>query len=356
MSDTFKLNLCLSCMEEMGEENVCPHCGTNQNQMESFPFAIRPASILQGRYLIGKALGQGGFGITYVGYDLVLQSKVAIKEYFPQGLVSRSGNKSAVISWNQSQMSYTQKQAGCEALMAEARKMAKIDDVPSIVRVRDTFIANETAYIVMDYVKGKTLKAKLKETGPMAWEECLNTMKPIMEGLIEVHKQGMIHRDISPDNIMIREDGKVRLLDLGAAKDLNAKNHEFSTSVVKNGFSPIEQYKREGNIGPWTDVYALCATIYYCLTGKLVPSVIDRIMGDEEVDFSDAKQLSMNVITVLQDGLILKTEKRIQSIEELQQKFDEAKQEPEPEIKKAVDIPTDLNQKNTYLKNVYVEI
>lgn len=278
------INRCMNCMREYetGEE-VCPVCGNRHGQEEQPEQALRCGAILRGKYLVGKVMGQGGFGITYVGQDLVLNLKVAIKEYFPASMASRSGNTS--LLWHSSVVS---REEGCEGFLKEARKMARIDKIPSVVSVRDMFLENETAYIVMDFVEGETLKAKLKREGPMKFSECVRLLGPVMDGLEKVHEQGMIHRDIKPDNIMIQPDGAAMLLDLGAAKELDPRqrNQGATTNlVVSQGFSPLEQYMDSGKIGPWSDVYALCATIYYCITGKMPKASLDRIQ-DDKLDFS----------------------------------------------------------------------
>lgn len=316
-----EINRCMGCMSELNTTGrYCPVCGFDNQNIEQPSYALRCYSILHGRYLIGRVLGRGGFGITYIGLDLTLNIKVAIKEYYPMGEATREQGTSSALRWNLSQAGMTQRQKGYDSFLKEARKMAKIDQIPSIVRVRDTFLENETAYIVMDYVEGITLKEKLLKNGTMTFSECMELLSPIMEGLEKVHKQGMIHRDISPDNIMVQPDGSVRLLDLGAAKDMTTSQGPESQLVTKKGFSPLEQYMDAGKIGPWTDVYALCATIYYCITGKLLPAAMDRI-DHEELQFPEnmKEPLSPKVISVLKAGLAVKPEERIQSVEELYQ-------------------------------------
>lgn len=318
---------CVKCMENIEgvSGSVCPHCGFDNSgtNISQPPYAMCWNTILHGRYLIGNVLGQGGFGITYIGFDLVLNIKVAIKEYFPMGVVTRDQNKSNRLLWNSVQMTEKQRQKGYEDFLKEARKLAKIDSIPSIVRVRDTFFDNETAYIVMDYVDGVTLKAKLLKEGTMSFSECIRLLTPMLEGLEEIHRLGMIHRDISPDNIMVQPDGSVKLLDLGAAKDMSAGGQQ-SQLVTKNGFSPLEQYTESGKIGPWTDVYAVCATIYYCIIGKVIPSALDR-MSQPELPFlpEPREALPEFVTAALKAGLAVETEARIQSIGELLQSLKE---------------------------------
>ena len=265
-------------------ETVCPECGRPYGSVKAESFALKPGTILDGKYLVGEMLGQGGFGITYIGFDLLLEQKIAIKEYFPMstGMVSREGRSTVV--WSDAVMQKSGVEKGFDSFLKEARKMAKLRSIPSVVGVNSVFIQNETAYIVMDFIEGETLLKKLQREGPMDYGTCVSLMTPIMQALSEVHKHGIIHRDISPDNIMVQSDGKLILLDLGAAKDLDIQgkdgNVQSSQMVAKHGFSPVEQYGQAGKIGPWTDVYAMAATIYYCCTGVLPPSATDRMIED----------------------------------------------------------------------------
>ena len=316
---------CVNCMEELGAPGgpICPHCGYDQQKEQENLYGLKRNTILKGRYLVGNMLGQGGFGITYIGFDLVLNIKVAVKEYFPMGSVIRDNSQSNRLVWGTTQNSQEQWRSGCDSFLKEARRMAKIDTIPEIVRVRDTFMENQTAYIVMDFVEGRTLKDRLIKEGIMAFPDCLNLLHPLMESLDKVHRIGLIHRDISPDNIMLTEDGGIRLLDLGAAKDMSVAPHASTQLVTKRGFSPIEQYMETGKVGTWTDVYALCATIYYCITGKLVPEALDRMMKDTlDLNVPVKEPLTEEQKAVLRAGLAVKPEERIQTVGELLERLE----------------------------------
>lgn len=326
------INRCPHCMEDLGEQNggTCPFCGFDAEQNPQPPEALPRESILHGKYLIGNVLGRGGFGITYIGFDLSLESKVAIKEYYPSGSAMRRDGESSLY-WNSTYASQTSRQGAYNDFLKEARKMARVESIPSIVRVRETFLENETAYIIMDYVEGETLKTRLKRDGVLTYSACYAMLRPMMEDLQKVHQLGIIHRDISPDNIMIQKDGSVKLLDLGAAKDLSKKTDGLSQLVTKNGFSPVEQYMDSGKIGPWTDVYALCATIYYACYGKLVPQALERLDHDTlTFDLPVREAIPQNVIDTLKKGLAIRAAERIQSVEELMQQLDVSASKPDP--------------------------
>lgn len=309
-----QVNLCFGCMEPT-DSYPCPRCGYTPGG-KGAEWALQPGSILNGKYMVGRILGQGGFGITYIGWDIALEKKVAIKEYYPSGQVGRTPGANT-LSWYTSESAALARQTGLEMFLKEARKMSKVDDVFGIVRVRDLFQENQTAYIVMDYVEGETLKARLQKTGPMAWDQAKDIFQPAIRAMEQVHKAGLIHRDLSPDNLMLTPDGQVKILDLGAAKDLSINSGASSMQVAKGGFSPFEQYSQRGGSGPWTDVYAMAATIYYTLTGVLPPAAIDRVEEDT-MDWSLVSTLPGRARETLRAAMAVSAKKRTQSMEELE--------------------------------------
>ena len=259
-----------------------------------------------------------------------MERKVAIKEYYPSGQVSRNPG-SRGLTWYTSVQSQQAKQNGTQMFLKEARKMSKVDDIPNVVRVRDLFQENETAYIVMDFVEGETLKARLEKTGPLPWEQAKGIFLPAIQAMEQVHQAGLVHRDISPDNLMLTPDGKVKILDLGAAKDLSVNNGASSMQVAKGGFSPFEQYTQRGSSGPWTDVYAMAATVYYTLTGKLPPVATDRVVEDTiSWEEPGLKALSAQALEALQKAMVISAKNRMQSMEELEKGLYSTAVKPEP--------------------------
>ena len=312
-----ELSKCLGCMEDL-QGYPCPNCGYDPVKEKRPEYALPPESILAGKYLVGKVLGQGGFGITYIGWDLALERKVAIKEYYPSGQVSRSpGTRS--LTWYTNEPAIQAREDGMGMFLKEARKMVKADSIPGVVRVLDLFQENGTAYIVMDFVSGETLKTRLQKTGPMAWTQAAPIFRPAIRAMEQVHQAGLIHRDLSPDNLMLTPNGDVKILDLGAAKDLNLNSGASSMQVAKSGFSPLEQYTQRGGSGPWTDVYSMAATIYYTLTGKLPPNAIERLDKDALL-WEDAglQSLSPAALKTLRKALAVQSGDRLQTMEELE--------------------------------------
>ena len=247
--------------------------------MEENLHCLRKGTRLIGRYTIEGVLGQGGFGITYLGIDELHEKKVAIKEFFPQGIVTRNieYQDTVTVTFVGEKDNY---EKGKERFLKEARTMAKFSKDEGIVKALDFFEINNTAYIVMEYLEGITLKQYLRENQRIAPEDLIELLVPLIESLDEIHSQGMIHRDISPDNIMVLPDGRIKLMDFGAARDYTEFGEKSLSIVLKPGYAPPEQYQTHGIQGPWTDIYALCATMYKCITGENPPDAIDRVIDD----------------------------------------------------------------------------
>ena len=247
--------------------------------MEENLHCLRKGTRLIGRYTIEGVLGQGGFGITYLGMDELHEKPVAIKEFFPQGIVTRNIEYQDTVTetFVGEKDNY---EKGKERFLKEARTMAKFSKDEGIVKALDFFEINNTAYIVMEYLEGVTLKQYLRENQRIAPEDLIELLVPLIESLDEIHSQGMIHRDISPDNIMVLPDGRIKLMDFGAARDYTEFGEKSLSIVLKPGYAPPEQYQTHGVQGPWTDIYALCATMYKCITGENPPDAIDRLVDD----------------------------------------------------------------------------
>ena len=247
--------------------------------MEENLYCLRKGTRLIGRYTVEGVLGQGGFGITYLGMDELHKKKVAIKEFFPQGIVTRNieYEDTVTVTLVGEKENYDK---GKERFLKEAQTMAMFSKDKGIVKALDFFEINNTAYIVMEYLEGVTLKQYLRENKRIVAEDLVELLVPLIEALDEIHSQGLIHRDISPDNIMVLPDGRIKLMDFGAARDYTEFGEKSLSIVLKPGYAPPEQYQTHGVQGPWTDIYALCATMYKCITGENPPDAIDRLVDD----------------------------------------------------------------------------
>ncbi len=271
-------NVCLNCFGTLDSQRVCLSCKKKADDSPSPPHHLPQRTVLNEKYLIYRALGEGGFGITYLAWDISCGLKVAIKEYYPSGYVNRMPRSNQVII--NSKQNQAASNRGLKRFIEEAKILAKIKNLPGIVSVRDFFSANGTAYIVMEYLDGISLKKYLqRKGGKVPCDEILAILRPVMDSLISVHKCGLVHRDISPDNIIVTKKNEVKLIDFGAAKQSNLNGKSLSI-VLKQGFAPEEQYRTHGEQGPWTDIYAIGVTIYYAITGSLPPESIQRLYKD----------------------------------------------------------------------------
>lgn len=330
-------NLCIHCMKEKhSADEICPFCGSDPKSADIPPYHLQPFSILAGKYLLGMAIGEGGFGITYIGMDLNLEMRVAIKEYYPNGCAVRNCSESnTVLSYSNSTQEVFEK--GREKFINEARLLAKCSNLSEIVSVKDFFRENHTAYIVMEYIEGITLKAYLKQNGDhIPAQKTLQMMKPVICSLSKVHDMNLIHRDISPDNIMICNNGSVKILDFGGARDYIFSNEKSLSIMLKPGYAPEEQYRTHGNQGPWTDVYALCATMYRCITGSVPPESLERAYQESLPPIqSISPDCPPAAASAIEKGMSIYPEDRFQSMQELYSALYESSQSfsdaPEPQ-------------------------
>ncbi len=295
--------LCMRCMSHLNTENgICPNCGFDNTSPVNEPHQLECRSILAGAYLVGCVLGQGGFGITYTGWDLNLDIKIAIKEYYPLGFAARDSHTHvSVVTLGGDKREYYQK--GMERFVNEAKTLARLTRDSSIVGVRGFFYENGTAYIIMDFVEGETLKSlAAKRGGKLPAQETLQMFRPLCDSLARVHAAELLHRDISPDNIIRRPDGTLTLVDFGAARQISAYGEHSNTINVKHGFAPEEQYRTHGEQGPWTDVYALCATIYCLITGTMPPQALDRLTSGATI--TSPRQLGADITPAQENALL----------------------------------------------------
>ena len=306
---------CPSCMAKAAPvDGKCPVCGHDVN-IENAPHQLPVNTILNGRYIIGRVLGAGGFGITYIGYDLKLDGKVAVKEYYPSGAANRS---SSLTVFPTTEVKGNPFEIGKTRFLKEARTLSEFVGEGNIVALRDYFEEYGTAYIVMEYLEGEDLSHYAKEHGVFAIDEALDLLEPAMLALDKIHKKGLIHRDISPSNIMVLTDGRVKVLDFGSARLQNASGELSLSVMLKPGYAPMEQYSTHGEQGSWTDVYAMSATIYKLITGKTPPASTDRLMEDTLVPPSKlGAKLTPAQERALLRGLALRPANRTQSMAEL---------------------------------------
>lgn len=285
-------------------------------QSESGKRALSVGTILMERYRINRVLGEGGFGVTYEATQLDMDRKVAIKEYFPASYATRENadlDQNLHIFLTETEFY----EHGMQRFLQEAELLKSVQYLDGIVSVMDCFSCNRTAYIVMEYVEGITLKQYIQENGCLEYGELLELLLPVMKSLHCIHRQGLLHRDISPDNLLIGLDNQARLIDFGAADMMDAKNKKEMTVILKAGYAPPEQYLTDGRQGPWTDVYALAAMMYMALTGNTPVAAVARLQGKNTIAWDQpGLHLTAWQQHVIETGLALKISDRYKNVEE----------------------------------------
>ena len=289
------------------------------NRSMSNTRCLKPGVILKERYKIEEVIGAGGFGITYRAWDPLLQSYVAIKEYYPSGIATRSADSSKVcVPVGQEQREYHR---GRIRFLKEAQDVARFQSEPNIVSIYDYLEENDTAYMVMEYLHGCTLKQYIREHGGrLDTDHILHICLSVLDALAVVHKAGMIHRDISPENIFICEDLTVKLIDFGAAKQVYLDGEQTMSVVLKPGYAPPEQYAKKDKQGPWTDIYALGATLYFAATGEKPEESSGRVLEDTIKPVCEVNpEIPRAMSQVIMRAMSGKIEDRYQTVEAMRE-------------------------------------
>lgn len=316
--------LCENCFSEITAQ-PCKCCGYSPEQ-PSDPSVLRQGSILNGKYIVGKVIGKGGFGITYLGYDTSADRKEAIKEFFPFGLALRSGEPTVSVSTSENASVFKK---GAERFYEEARLVSRFNGNPNIVGVHEFFYENDTVYFSMEYLEGKTLKSLIENNGPISVEQALFIAQNMSNALMAAHSAAVLHRDISPDNIMLCSNGEVKLIDFGAARQVVAEHSQSFSVILKPGFAPLEQYQKKGNQGTWTDIYSLGASLYYALTGDIPDDPMSRM--EEDTTFENNKfSIEQQMWEVITKATKLKIADRYPDVFELRKALNKISYKPAP--------------------------
>ncbi|MCD8159207.1 MAG: serine/threonine protein kinase [Clostridiales bacterium] len=316
-----KINYCDYCFEPLAAPDaVCSKCGLTKEKYHTDIGLLEPGTNLMGKYIVGRVLGRGGFGATYLAFSSATGGRVALKEYFSTGLAQRSRGekKVSIISADKHEVF----SKGAKRFYEEAKIMSKFNHNENVVSVYEFFYTNETAYYSMEYLEGIDLKGyTARKGGRISQEEALSIMKGVVNALMVVHSTGTLHRDISPDNIYICTDGKVKLIDFGAAKQVVGEQSQSLSVILKQGFAPVEQYQKGGKQGFWTDIYALGVSIYYALTGRIPDDAMSRL-EQPNIEFDPKINIAPEFKAVINKCLKIKINERYQSTVELSSALD----------------------------------
>lgn len=305
-------NYCARCMREMETEGVCPYCGYDPDLLTRDTSALERGTLLNGRYQLGAVIGRGGFGITYAAWDEILGTPVAVKEYFPADFCTRNTEVSdEAVPIESKKAAYLD---GLRRFQRESHLLAELQGIPVVVKVLDFFPENGTTYIAMEYIHGKPVDAWVQEKR-LATKEILKLIRPVFDALVQTHQQGVLHRDLTPGNILVCEDETIKLIDFGSAAELERSG---GTVVLTRKYAAVEQYGREhGTQGPWTDVYGLAAVTYALMTGTEPQESVLRVYNDE---LKSTKKCGVNLKkdqhAAMMNALAVDPGKRTQSMEE----------------------------------------
>lgn len=306
---------CIRCSSPV-KGGRCPVCGFDcSDQLETV--ALTAGTVLDDRYVIGRVIGSGGFGITYLAYDTELEKSVAIKEYYPKNVAVRGADN--VTLEPLSSVQAAEFELGREKFEREAELLSELKNETDVINIYNTFSQNGTVYYVMEYVHGVTLSEYTQKNGKMSEEQALHTALSIASAFKCIHSRNIIHRDLSPNNVMITVDGKVKLVDFGNARPFVSGENSM-TVAVKHGYAPLEQYQHHGNHGPWTDIYSLGTVLYYALTLKTPEDPMTRLDDDREFQ-EGLKEIDPRLRDVINRMASVRISRRYQSSEELMEEL-----------------------------------
>lgn len=313
---------CMGCMRKLDWDGRCRYCNFDEETYPKDKSHLPLHTLLKnGEYLVGRVLGEGGFGITYIGLDTALLQRVAIKEFYPVSMAGRGSDENSAFVLPVHERNEADFQKGLQSFLKEGRALGQFGNLDGVVGVKTFFRENGTAYLVMEYVDGMRVKDYVKAFGVLEPETVFSMVKQVILDLQRIHEEHILHRDVSVDNLIIDQNGKLILIDFGSAKNLANATGRTETILCKQGYSALEQYSTDGKQGPWTDVYGLCASIYYMLTGLTPESATERVMDDQMKPLQAIMPQSMDesVMDAVWHGMAVDRKRRYQSMAELYQ-------------------------------------
>lgn len=315
---------CYHCMTQIQDEKLhtCPNCGKPLTSDPVSDRYLKPGTVLQNKFIIGYPIGSGGFGNTYIGWNRLLLRKVAVKEFFPEQYIRRTGDNVTVSLMAENLKPRFER--GLQQFLEEARSVAALQDIRGVVEISNFFEENGTGYIVMEYLEGMDVKTILQKSGgKKEYEWCRRIILTLLHTLREIHKRGVLHRDIAPDNLFVTDEGVIKLIDFGAARHSDVLADMRSEVVLKEGYAPIEQYSRGAPQGPYTDIYAVAALFYRMLTGQKPIPAKERLENDTLITPSEMgvvlpEQAEMAIMVCLN----IQPQYRLQSADEFMEALD----------------------------------
>ncbi len=309
---------CPNCFMPIGGSTICPNCGNDYSKNKQFAGVLHPFTLLNNRYLIGRVLGKGGFGVTYIAKDIISNNICAVKEYMPSEYSTRSGGTQNIVPFSDDKARFVFTH-GRDKFMEEAKTLLKLRNDPIVVDILDYFTQNNTAYLVMEYLDGQDLRKMARANGGKLDPDFAKTVfVTIASSLMDIHRMNILHRDLSPENIIVTNDGRIKLIDFGAARNFVSTQNKGMSILLKPGFAPPEQYNAKGVQGPWSDVYALCATFYTLVSGKPLVDALFRYRGEQQPSLASLGcPVTKKTSDVIERGMELDYKRRYKDFKEL---------------------------------------
>lgn len=324
--------LCMRCFHVKGKYEVCPMCGYAEGTPPEQPHYLMPGTILGNHFLVGTAIGAGGFGITYRCFDITLGVAVAVKEFYPAGLVNRAPGETAVGLLSGDKKEKYQEQLS--RFLMEAQSIAQFGKAKDIVNVYDFFEENNTAYIIMEYIDGVLMKDYLEKQGRLDTDVALNIIAPVIDAVKKIHAKGIIHRDISPDNVFISGEDSIKVFDFGAAQLNDSSAGMAAEKVIKVGYSAPEQYRDNSKQGYFTDIYSVGAILYQMLTGIKPTESTEREFKDDLKSPAElGVRIEPNIDRAVMEAMAVKPELRFQSIQQFEDALQSKRIAEYPKVK-----------------------
>lgn len=309
---------CPNCFLSTGGSTICPNCGYDPTKNKKFAGVLPAFTLLSNRYLVGRVLGKGGFGVTYIANDVIENKICAVKEYMPSEYSIRSGGTQNIVPFSDDKARFVFTH-GRDKFMEEAKTLLKLRNNPIVVDILDYFTQNNTAYLVMEYLDGQDLRKMARANGGCLEPNFAKTVfLTIASSLMEIHRMNILHRDLSPENIIVTSDGRIKLIDFGAARNFVSTQNKGMSILLKPGFAPPEQYNAKGTQGPWSDVYALCATFYTLVSGKPLVDALFRYRGEQQPSLASLGcPVTKKTSDVIERGMELDFKRRYKDFKEL---------------------------------------
>ena len=342
---------CMGCMHKLDWNGRCRYCDFEENNYKKDQQLGLHTYLKNKEYILGRQIGQGGFGITYIGMDTTLLQTVAIKEYFPLGAVKRNDKNEIELYDEKYRKDY---EKGLESFLREGRILARFSNLTAVVGVKQFFHENNTAYLVMEYVEGTSVREYVNRFGALPPAQVLSMVRQVIADMQTIHYKQVLHRDISADNLIITYNGRLKLIDFGATRQEFTKNQYTGTILCKQGYSAIEQYSTGRNQGPWTDIYGLCASVYFMLTGVVPDSAPDRIQNDRVKSLVQMDEIDMPIAQkeAIMKGIAVEVEHRYRTMSALYEALYDEKLEDVSGYYERENSTSDAKKKN---RNEYLE-